>query len=109
MEIKFVKKYIKLHNEGVKTGDFLPLFELFTTNAEFIFENIPFSPMFGLKAIRKSFEDHPPEDEIIEGELVEKTEDTVVLKYSWEKEPLKQAGILKFTFENKLIKKIVVA
>lgn len=60
-----LEEYVRLHNEGVRSGDFAELCELFDAKAELRFEGIAFGPFRGRSAIARAFAERPPRDEIV--------------------------------------------
>src|SRR2546428_11332443 len=86
-----------VHNECVGTGDWEPLAEWFTEDAEFVFEGVPVGPFEGRDEIAAAYRERPPDDQgLIFG--VEEDEGTVAARYGWAAdEPNKQAGRMLLT------------
>jgi hypothetical protein len=76
-------------NEGVRTGDWSSLVELFTDDAELEFIGIPVGPFRGRAAIAEAYRTQPPDDEIV---VLEDCGDSVV--YAWSRDPDQRAGEL---------------
>jgi hypothetical protein len=76
-------------NEGVRTGDWSSLVELFTDDAELEFVGIPVGPFRGRAAIEEAYRAQPPDDEIV---LLQDRGDSAV--YAWSREPERPAGEL---------------
>jgi steroid delta-isomerase len=76
-------------NEGVRTGDWSQLVELFTDDAELEFVGIPLGPFPGRAAIAEAYRTQPPDDEIV---VLEDRGDSAV--YAWAREPGRRAGEL---------------
>jgi steroid delta-isomerase len=81
-----LERYVANFNTGVRTGDWGPLAELLTDDAELEFVGIPVGPFRGRAAIEEAYRSQPPDDE------------TVLLdggpRYAWLREPDRPAGEL---------------
>jgi RimJ/RimL family protein N-acetyltransferase len=83
--------YVMVHNECVRTGDWEPLGEWFTDDAELAFEGVPVGPFSGRDEIAAAYRERPPDDEVlIFG--VDEEDGRVVARYGWLREPAEQAG-----------------
>ena len=76
-------------NEGVRTGDWSSLLELFTDDGEVEFVGIPVGPLRGRDAIGEAYRTQPPDDEIV---VLEDRGASAV--YAWSREPGRPAGEL---------------
>jgi len=76
-------------NEGVRTGDWSQLVELFTDDAELEFVGIPLGPFRGRAAIAEAYRTQPPDDEIV---VLEDRGDSAV--DAWARNPERRAGEL---------------
>ena len=61
---EFVHRHARLFNDGVRTGDFAPMIEGFTDDAELIFVGVPAGPYRGRRAIEAAYRETPPDDGI---------------------------------------------
>ena len=59
-----VQRHLALFNQGVRSGDFGPMLDQFTDDAELIFYNIPVGPFQGKRAIAAAYQTQPPDDEM---------------------------------------------
>jgi steroid delta-isomerase len=87
-------EHVARFNAGVRSGDFGPMVEGFTDDAELVFEGIPVGPFRGREAIAAAYRAQPPDDEI---ELLETTRDgegRLVATYAWRRRPGVPAGSL---------------
>jgi steroid Delta-isomerase len=105
--IALVHDYVMVHNEAVRTGDWEPLAEWFTDDAELEFRGVPVGPFRGRDAIAAAYREQPPDDEVlIFG--VEEDDGRLVARYGWSREPGKQAGRMIVTTSGTKIEKLVV-
>ena len=99
--------YAMTHNECVRTGDWEPLREWFTEDAELAFEGVPVGPFAGRDEIAAAYRERPPDDEVlIFG--VDEEEGRVIARYGWLREPAKQAGRMLVTPRDGKLTKLVV-
>ena len=99
--------YVMVHNDGVRTGDWQPLAEWFTEDAELAFEGVPVGPFNGRQAIAAAYEAQPPNDEVVIFGTGENA-GQIVAGYGWLKEPGKQAGRMLVTPRDGKIQKLIV-
>ena len=57
-------RHVERFNHGVRTGDFGPMLEQFTADAELHFEGVPVGPFVGRSVIAEAYAQNPPDDEI---------------------------------------------
>ena len=99
--------YVMVHNECVRTGDWEPLAEWFTQDAQLAFEGVPVGPFAGRQEIAAAYDAQPPDDEVV----IFGTEESggeVVARYGWLKEPSKQAGRMLVTSRAGKIQRLIV-
>jgi hypothetical protein len=96
-----------VHNECVRTGDWKPLGEWFTDDAELAFQGVPVGPFTGREEIAEAYERQPPDDEVVIFGVEEERAE-VVARYGWLKEPAKEAGRMFLTPLDGKIRKLVV-
>jgi steroid delta-isomerase len=60
-----LEAHVARFNDGVRTGDFGPMVEAFSEDAELVFEGIPVGPFAGREAIGEAYAAQPPTDEIV--------------------------------------------
>jgi steroid Delta-isomerase len=60
-----LEREVAAFNEGVRSGDWVPLVELFAEDAVLEFEGIPVGPFRGRDAIAEAYRTSPPDDEIV--------------------------------------------
>jgi steroid Delta-isomerase len=84
----------------VRSGDFGPMVEAFSEDAELRFEGIPVGPFVGREAIAAAYAAQPPDDEIVllNGDGT----------YAWAKEPETPAGQLFLTEREGEIARLVI-
>lgn len=84
-------RHVERFNSGVRTGDFGPMLEQFTTDAELHFEGVPVGPFVGRSVIAESYAQNPPDDEIDVLD-VETDGNSLVAHYAWKKDKGRPAG-----------------
>jgi steroid delta-isomerase len=99
--------HVERLNAGVRSGDWEPMLETFTDDAEMEFHGVPFGPFVGKRAIAQAYAQQPPDDELRVLEQRE-TDGRVEARYAWLKEPDIAAGEMILTPENGSIRKLVV-
>ena len=57
--------YVKRHNLGVRSGDFVPMLALFHPDAVLQFNGLGLGPFQGLAKISEAFRDMPPSEELV--------------------------------------------
>ena len=102
-----VKAHVERFNEGVRTGDFAPMLEHFTDDAELIFEGVPVGPFSGRDSIARAYAEQPPDDELDILSLEER-DGEVVAPYAWRKDEGRRSGRMLFTFRDDKIARLVV-
>lgn len=88
-----LERYVELHNAGVRSGDFDALLALFTADGEVHFVGRTIGPFRGIEALRRAFQQTPPDDELVLapvalGDRAERAE------YAWKSAPGAIAGML---------------
>jgi hypothetical protein len=105
--LALVHDYVMAHNDCVRTGDWQPLGEWFTEDAELEFKGVPVGPFAGRANIVAAYEHQPPDDEVvIFGARAERNQ--VVASYGWLRELAKPAGEMIVTIRQSRIGKLVV-
>jgi steroid delta-isomerase len=102
-----VQRHLALFNQGVRSGDFGPMLDQFTDDAELIFYNIPVGPFQGKRAIAAAYQTQPPDDEMT-ARAVQADEGTVCAVYAWGRAPETPAGTMILTPVNGQIARLVV-
>jgi steroid Delta-isomerase len=105
--VDLVRQHVERFNEGVRTGDFAPMLEHFTDDAELVFEGVPVGPFSGRAAIAAAYAEQPPDDRIDVLSL-ERRDGDVVAPYSWHKDGGRRSGRMIFTFRDDKIARLVV-
>ena len=89
LEPSLLRREVAAFNDGVRTGDWSSLVELFTEDAELEFVGIPVGPFRGRDAIAEAYRGQPPDDEIV---VLNDRGDSAV--YAWSRDPERPAGEL---------------
>ena len=84
-----LRREVSAFNEGVRSGDWSSLLELFVEDGEVDFVGIPVGPFRGRAAIGEAYRTQPPDDEIV---VLEDRGASAV--YAWLREPERPAGEL---------------
>jgi steroid Delta-isomerase len=88
--VTLLSDHVERFNDGVRSGDWSGMLELFAEDAELTFSGIPVGPFQGREAIAQAYREQPPDDEIV---LLENRDGFGV--YAWAREPLARAGELR--------------
>jgi hypothetical protein len=62
--VSLLDRHVDLFNQAIRTGDFAPMLEQFTEDAELVFEGVPVGPFVGKQAIADAYAANPPDDEV---------------------------------------------
>jgi steroid Delta-isomerase len=105
--VSLLGRHVELFNAGVRAGDFGPMLEQFTDDAELRFEGVPVGPFAGKREIADAYAANPPDDEIDivsseEGEL------EIVARYAWRADEGRPAGRMIITPRGDRIARLVV-
>lgn len=79
--------HVERFNAGVRSGDFGPMVDWFTEDAELAFEGIPVGPFHGREAIAAVYRAQPPDDEIELLDVEQDGEGRVIASYAWRNVP----------------------
>ncbi|MFN2484665.1 MAG: nuclear transport factor 2 family protein [Candidatus Limnocylindria bacterium] len=102
-----VREHVDRFNTGVRTGDWGPMLERFTDDAELVFEDVPVGPFIGREAIAGAYRAQPPDDEI-EVLGYRASGDEIVAPYVWVRERDVLAGELRMILDGDRIRRLVV-
>ena len=106
--VALLTDHVARFNAGVRSGDFGPMVDGFTDDAELVFEGIPVGPFRGREAIAAAYREQPPDDEI---ELLDVAQDgagRVVASYAWRRRPGVRAGALVLSPRQQRIARLVI-
>jgi steroid delta-isomerase len=96
--------HVTAFNHGVRTGDWAPMLERFSDDAEMEFVGVPVGPFHGRDAIAEAYRRQPPDDELV---VLEDRGDGTA-RYAWGKTPDRAAGDLRLTADGERITRLVV-
>jgi steroid delta-isomerase len=105
--MELIDEHVVRFNAGVRSGDYGPMLEQFTEDAELAFEGVPVGPFVGRAAIADAYRDRPPDDEL---DLLEVAEvpGGVVARYAWRAQPRQRAGEMRFGLRDGRIARLLV-
>jgi steroid Delta-isomerase len=103
-----LERHMELFNQGVRSGDFAPMLEHFTEDAELVFEGVPAGPFRGRDAIAAAYASNPPDDEIDVLSSEQADDGTIVARYAWRADGDRQSGRMTFTPRGEQIARLVV-
>ena len=104
---RMLDEHVERFNAGVRNGDFTPMLERFTEDAELVFEGVPVGPFVGRESIAAAYRAQPPDDQV---RVLDTREDgdEVVAGYAWLQKSAVRAGELRLTRRGDRIAKLVV-
>jgi hypothetical protein len=109
MQDTILDRYIRAHNQGVRTGDFTSLVALFAEGAVMSFVDLPVGTFHGREAIVRAFDTQPPDDELV---VVDSTVgddgDEVIARYRWKWMPEDPGGTLRIRTQGDLIHRLLI-
>ena len=106
--VALLTDHVARFNAGVRSGDFGPMVDGFTEDAELVFEGIPVGPFRGREAIAAAYRMQPPDDEIDLLDIEQADEGQVVASYAWRKRPGVRAGALVLLPRKERIARLVI-
>ena len=106
-DFDLLERHGRLFNQAIWTGDWGPMLEHFTDDAELVFVGVPVGPFRGRDAIVAAYRDRPPDDEI-QISRPRREEEELVVDYAWAKDRARRAGEMRFTVRNNRIERLVV-
>jgi steroid Delta-isomerase len=105
--VSLFDRHVDLFNQAIRTGDFAPMLEQFTEDAELVFEGVPAGPFVGKQAIADAYAANPPDDEV-EILSVEESPGPIVAHSAWKADAGREAGRMIVTPRGEEIAKLVV-
>jgi SnoaL-like domain len=105
--LELLSEHVARFNAGVRSGDFAPMLELFSVDAELEFRGVPAGPFRGRDAIAATYNAQPPDDEV---DVLDVEEDDAEIRagYAWRRDDGRRAGDMFLTRDGDLITKLVV-
>ena len=106
--VALLADHVARFNAGVRSGDFAPMVDGFTEDADLVFEGIQIGPFRGREEIAAADRMQPPDDEI---ELLDSEQDSegrVVASYAWRSRPGFWAGALVLLAREGRIARLVI-
>ena len=106
--LALLAEHVERFNQGVRSGDFGPMLEGFTDDAELVFEGIPVGPFHGREAIAAAYRAQPPDDEIDLLDTQEAGDRRLVATYAWRRRPGVPAGGMELVTQEGRIARLVI-
>lgn len=106
--LELLEKYVFLHNYGIGTGDFGPMFELFADNAVFEFEDERIGSFAGIEMITGVFRRQAPTTKLVISNL-ENNDGIASAEYADENKPNIRLGSLTLEPAGDKIKRLFIA
>ena len=123
-EFELLERHARLFNEAIWTGDFGPMLEQFTDDAELVFAgaDAAVGPFRGREAIAAAYRDRPPDDEVRvsnprlaaparvggDGDGSGPPARELVVDYAWAGNPRRRAGEMRFVARGGRIARLTV-
>jgi hypothetical protein len=104
--VRLLHDHVIRFNEAVRTAEWEPMLELFTEDAELVFEGVPAGPFRGRDTIAAAYAAQPPDDQVVT--LRVSDGDDVTSLYAWRKEPGTVAGRMVLTPRDGRISRLLV-
>jgi len=101
-------EHVDRFNAGVTAGDFGPMLEAFSDDAEMVFEGVPVGPFHGREAIAAAYREQPPDGQIKVLDVTEPADGEVVAQYAWTDRPETPSGEMRLTHHDGRITRLVV-
>jgi RimJ/RimL family protein N-acetyltransferase len=104
--VRLLHDHVIRFNEAVRTAEWEPMLDLFTEDAELVFEGVPAGPFRGRDTIAAAYAQQPPDDQVVT--LRVSDGDDVTALYAWRKEPGTVAGRMVLTPRDGRISRLLV-
>jgi hypothetical protein len=101
-------RYLKVHNAAIDTGDFAPIVDMFSEDAELRFVGIDFGPFSGRAEIAKAFVARPPQLKLVLSSITT-DRDKATAVYSVAAAPTVRAGTLVLTVRDGMIERLTIS
>ena len=105
---ELLERYVLLHNYGVASLDFEPLFELFADDAVFQFKDPRIGTFEGLETIRGVFRRQGPSQAIIVKNIME-TQNTATADYTDVANPEMRPGSISVESDGRRITRVYIS
>jgi hypothetical protein len=106
--VTLLERHVELFNQGVQTGDFAPMLEQLSDDAELVFEGVPAGPFHGKERIAAAYASNPPDDEVDVLSSDQADDGTIVARYAWRADGGRPAGRMILTTRDEQISRLVV-
>jgi RimJ/RimL family protein N-acetyltransferase len=106
-DVRLLHDHVLRFNEAARTGEWEPMLELFTDDAELAFDGVTAGPFEGRSAIAAAYAEQPPDDEVTTLG-VRPGDGEVTALYAWRKEPAVVAGRMVLTPREGRIARLLV-
>lgn len=103
-----LERHVELFNQGVRSGDFAPMLEQFTEDAELVFEGVPAGPFSGKATIAATYASNPPDDEVDVLSSEQADDGTIVASYAWRADGGRPSGRMIVTPRGEQTSRLVV-
>jgi steroid Delta-isomerase len=107
-DMQVLHDHIERFNAGVTLGDFRPMVEAFSEDAEMTFEGVPVGPFRGRDAIGAAYRERPPDDQIKILDASEPAPGEIVAEYAWAGQPATRSGEMRLSHRDGQITRLVV-
>ena len=104
--MSLLERHVELFNQAIRTGDFGPMLEHFTDDAELVFEGVPVGPLVGKQPLADAYPANPPDDE--DEILSVEDSEPIVAHYAWRADEGREAGRMILTPRGQEIARLVV-
>lgn len=101
-----LQRHMTLFNAGVGCGDFEPMLEQFTDDAELHFRGVPAGPFIGKAAISAAYRAQPPDDQILVLSVTE-CDGELIAGYAWRRVGSRAGDMILSTRDGKIAKLVV--
>jgi steroid Delta-isomerase len=106
--VTLLERHVELFNQGVRSGDFAPMLEHFTEDADLVFDGVPAGPFHGKESIAAAYASNPPDDEVDVLSSEQADDGTIVATYAWRADGGRPAGRMILTRRDDQIARLVV-
>jgi steroid delta-isomerase len=104
--VRLLHDHVLRFNEAVRAAEWGPMLDLFTEDAELVFEGVPAGPFRGRDTIAAAYAEQPPDDQVVT--LRVSDDDDVTALYAWRREPGTVAGRMVLTPRDGRIARLLV-
>jgi len=106
--LELLADHVRRFNHGVRTADWRPMLQNFSTDGMIVFDGVRVGPFRGHDAIERGYREQPPDDTITVLEVIENSPERLTASFAWDNRPGVRVGELRFALDGKQIQRLTI-